>query len=58
MENLKDYEIERLCQRFNELSEFLTEDEIVDQVLDDFEFGMFMEEEIYEVFEYWKNKKN
>ena len=58
MENLKDYEIERLCQRFTELNEFLTEDEIVDQVLDDFEFGMFMEEEIYEVFEYWKTKKN
>ena len=64
MYNLKDYELERICERFNkELESWSYEDwissstsekeEIVQSVLDDEGFGMFMEEELYEVFEDW-----
>lgn len=64
MVDLKDYEIVRLCDRFSEelknwsyeswISSSISEkEEIVQSVLDDFDFGMFDEEEIYEVFEDW-----
>ena len=64
MENLKDYEIERIVERFNkELEGWSYEDwmssgakereEVVQNVLDDFDFGWVMEEELYEVFEDW-----
>ena len=65
IEQLKDYEIELICQRFFEelknwsyeswTSSSLSEKEtIVQSVMDDFEFGMFMEEELYGVFEQWR----
>ena len=64
MIELKDYELERICNRFNkELENWSYEswissssserEEIVQNVLDDFDFGMFTEEELYEVFEDW-----
>ena len=64
MSNLKTYEIERICERFNkELENWTYEswlssgtsdrEEIVQSVLNDFDFGMFTEEELYEVFEDW-----
>jgi hypothetical protein len=64
MYNLKDYELERICERFNkELDNWTYEswlssssyerEEVVRNVLEDFDFGMFMEEELYEVFEEW-----
>jgi hypothetical protein len=66
MYNLKDYELERICKRFNEElknwsyeswinSSSSEREEIVQSVLDDFEFGMFTEEELYEVFEDWSS---
>jgi hypothetical protein len=64
MVELKDFELERICTRFSEeLQNWSYEDwissstsekeEIVQTVLDDEDFGMFMEEELYEVFEDW-----
>ena len=64
MLDLKPYELERICSRFSEelknwsyeswTSSSLSEKEtIVQSVMDDFEFGMFMEEELYEVFYDW-----
>lgn len=64
MIELKDYELERICNRFNEelknwtyeswISSSTSErEEIVQNVLDDFDFGMFTEEKLYEVFEDW-----
>lgn len=61
---LKNYELERICERFSEELQNWTYDswmssstsereEIVQSVLDDFDFGMFTEEELYEVFEDW-----
>jgi hypothetical protein len=66
MYDLKDYELERICKRFNEelknwsyeswiSSSSSEKEEIVQSVLDDFEFGMFTEEELYEVFEDWSS---
>lgn len=64
MDQLKDYEIERLCARFaEELENWSYDDwkysgsadkeEIVQAVMDDEDFGMFLEEEIYETFWDW-----
>ena len=64
MNQLKDYEIERLCDRFaEELVNWSYEEwkyagsadkeEIFQAVMDDFDFGMFTEEEIYETFWDW-----
>lgn len=47
--------VKDLCARFTELSTQFDEDKIVDLVLDDFNFGYCLEEEIYIVFDYWKN---
>jgi hypothetical protein len=66
MYDLKDYELERICKRFNKelenwsyeswLSSSSSErEEIVQSVLDDEDFGMFTEEELYEVFEDWSS---
>jgi hypothetical protein len=66
MYDLKDYELERICERFNkELENWSYEswlssgsserEEIVQSVLDDEDFGMFTEEELYEVFEDWSS---
>ena len=67
MEQLKDYQIESLCDRFAEeltnwsyeewkYSSSADKEEIFQAVMDDFDFGMFSEEEIYEVFWYWAYK--
>ena len=61
MDQLKDYEIERLCDRFAEelknwsydewkYSGSADKEEIFQAVMDDEDFGMFMEEEIYDTF--------
>ena len=66
MYNLESYELERICERFNkELENWSYEswissssserEEIVQNVLDDIEFGWVMEEELYEVFEDWSS---
>jgi hypothetical protein len=64
--DLEDYELERICDRFKEelknwsydswmSSSSSEKEEIVQSVLDDEDFGMFMEEELYEVFEDWSS---
>lgn len=64
MYSSKDRELERICERFNEelknwsyeswLSSSSSErDEIAQSVINDEDFSMFTEEEIYEVFDYW-----
>ena len=66
MYNLESYELERICERFKEelknwsyeswISSSTSErEEIVQNVLDDIEFGWVMEEELYEVFEDWSS---
>lgn len=58
MRELKNYEIEKLEKRFEELEATVGLENVVDEVLYDFDFGMFMEEDIYDAFENWKNKNN
>ena len=64
MYNLKNRELKRICERFNEelknwsyerwLSSSSSErDEIAQAVLNDEDFSMFTEEELYEVFDDW-----
>lgn len=64
MLDLKPYELERICDRFSEelknwsyeswiSSSTKDKEEIVQNVLDDIEFGWVMEEELYEVFYDW-----
>ena len=66
MYDLKDYELEKICKRFNEelknwsyeswLSSSSSErEELVQSVLEDEDFGMFTDEELYEVFEDWSS---
>ena len=66
MYTLTDYELERICRRFNEElknwsyeswinSSSSEKEEIVQSVLNDFDFGMFTDEELYEVFEDWSS---
>jgi hypothetical protein len=68
MYNLKDYELEKICERFNEelknwsyeswISSSSSErEEIVQSVLDDEDFGMFSEEELDSIMEYFDAKK-
>lgn len=69
MDQLKDYEIERLRNRFAEelknwsydewkYSGSADKEEIFQAVMDDEDFGMFMEEEIYETFWDWAYSVN
>lgn len=58
MRELQSYEVERLEKRFEELESAVGLENVVDEVMDDFDFGMFMEDEIYDAFENWKNKNN
>ena len=64
MYNLKNRELKRIYERFNEelknwsyeswLSSSLSErDKIAQSVLNDEDFSMFTEEELYEVFDDW-----
>ena len=64
MLELKNYEIERIVERFNEELEgwsyeewessgLKEKEEVVQNVLDDVDFGMFTEEELWEIFEQW-----
>lgn len=66
MYDLNTYELERIRERFNEElknwsyeswmnSSSSEREEIVQNVLDDIEFGWVMEEELYEVFEDWSS---
>lgn len=64
MLELKDYEIERIVERFNkeldnwsyeewESASVKEKEEVVQNVLDDFDFGWCMEEDLWEIFEQW-----
>ena len=66
MYNLKDRKLKRIYKRFNEelknwsyerwLSSSSSErDEIAQSVLNDEDFSMFTEEELYEVFDDWSS---
>ena len=62
--NMKDYEIEQVCDRFNEelknwdweswkAASVSEKEEIGFAVLDDFDFGWVMEEDMWKIFEDW-----
>lgn len=58
LNNIDDFKVRELSKRFDELSSYgYDKEEIIDDVMDDENFGYCLEEEIYEVFEYWKNNK-
>lgn len=58
LNNIDDFKVRELCKRFDELSSYgYDEEEMIDDVMDDDNFGHCLEEEIYEVFEYWKKNK-
>ena len=58
LNNIDDFKVRELSKRFDELSSYgYDKEEMIDDVMDDENFGYCLEEEIYEVFEYWKNNK-
>ena len=58
LNNIDDFKVRELSKRFDELNSYgYDKEEIIDDVMDDENFGYCLEEEIYEVFEYWKNNK-
>lgn len=58
LNNIDDFKVRELSKRFDELSSYgYDKEEMINDVMDDENFGYCLEEEIYEVFEYWKNNK-
>jgi hypothetical protein len=58
LNNIDDFKVRELSKRFDELNSYgYDKEEMIDDVMDDENFGYCLEEEIYEVFEYWKNNK-
>lgn len=58
LENVDNFKVIELCRRFDELKDLgYNKEKIIDDVLFDDDFSYCLDEEIYEVYDYWKTNK-
>lgn len=59
LENIDDFKVSEVCRRFDELKDLgYDEEKMIEDVLFDDDFGYCLEEEVYEIYEYWKKDRN